>query len=701
MTMRNTIIITAILLLLIPIITNADEEQTIDQLVNDLSGDDQQSRVHARQMLPLKGVDAIPKLFPLMQHPDYAVRKAANDVIFSLINEASAPGREEQREKASDYLFQLIEPDQDVSLQMAGIKLLALVIPPEHSVKSIGYFLKDPKLRETARFALERIASKKARESLRESLRFYRQQENETEFTCALIHSLGELQDRKSVNTFASLMKDDRVEVQAAAAHALSWCGDPKHTERMWHVVENTEDDEKHHPVALDALIRFARAMGKREENGSQIVDIYKKVLELTRGAHTSAALAGLGRVGDVECVYPMLNTLLSDNTNVKFSAANALAVMGDEIVTQRLIEECKRAPFEMKIYLLAILGGRRDSQALDVIKQAAQSDEWAIRHTAMEALAELGHPDAVSVLTHERYQNKSDRAVLLDSLKRAAEVLHECEYKKAAGKAYASLLSMSNDLATQKQALEGLAACPVVEGYEVVLNAAENEDLKQACLAPLAAVANRLAEAGESEKTLTLFNKLAALKPSIETMSKLAERLNTLGVEVDTVSMLGFIKQWHLLGPFHMKEGKGWDVEYINEPEVDLDAEYSSGDGTIVWKQVQANPETGIVDIKSNLPVCDQCIAYAYTEIEVQDESDAILLLGVDDSEKIWVNGELVFQHFIARPIQVDQDRVPVKFKKGKNTILLKIYQNNLGWEFCVRVTTTQGTILPFIQTQ
>ena len=43
-----------------------------------------------------------------------------------------------------------------------------------------------------------------------------------------------------------------------------------------------------------------------------------------------------------------------------------------------------------------------------------------------------------------------------------------------------------------------------------------------------------------------------------------------------------------------------------------------------------------------------------------------------------------VVFERFTSRGLRHDQDRVPVKLKAGTNTILLKLYQDTLGWEFC-----------------
>ena len=92
-------------------------------------------------------------------------------------------------------------------------------------------------------------------------------------------------------------------------------------------------------------------------------------------------------------------------------------------------------------------------------------------------------------------------------------------------------------------------------------------------------------------------------------------------------------------------------------------------------------------------------CIGYAYAEITVDKETDAVLLVGADDSEKIWLNREKVFELFTPRPLTVDQDKVPVKLKAGTNTILIKIWQNNLPWTFCVRVAKPDG--FPVMLTQ
>ena len=59
-------------------------------------------------------------------------------------------------------------------------------------------------------------------------------------------------------------------------------------------------------------------------------------------------------------------------------------------------------------------------------------------------------------------------------------------------------------------------------------------------------------------------------------------------------------------------------------------------------------------------------------------------------------MNGEKVFELFVprddARPDKISQ------LKAGRNTILLKIWQNTLGWEFA-RLTLPDGRPVEFTQ--
>ena len=106
-----------------------------------------------------------------------------------------------------------------------------------------------------------------------------------------------------------------------------------------------------------------------------------------------------------------------------------------------------------------------------------------------------------------------------------------------------------------------------------------------------------------------------------------------------------------------------------------------------LTWKRVK--PQDGLVDFMEGAAYgdLDYCIGYAWTEFESPADCDAWLGLGSDDGVKIWLNGELVNDQWIQRSSRLDNDVVPLRLKKGKNAILIKI-QNMKGiWSFIARL--------------
>ena len=110
---------------------------------------------------------------------------------------------------------------------------------------------------------------------------------------------------------------------------------------------------------------------------------------------------------------------------------------------------------------------------------------------------------------------------------------------------------------------------------------------------------------------------------------------------DTDLLGLLGIIGRWWVVGPFDLGEkNEGWATSYIGEPNVNVVARYMAGKTRRQWKRVESQDPHGKIDLRATIADRDNCIGYAYAEIELPRPADAVLLLGVDDSEKIWVNG-------------------------------------------------------------
>jgi hypothetical protein len=106
-----------------------------------------------------------------------------------------------------------------------------------------------------------------------------------------------------------------------------------------------------------------------------------------------------------------------------------------------------------------------------------------------------------------------------------------------------------------------------------------------------------------------------------------------------------------------------------------------------LTWRKIV--PADGLVDLAAGMGNSDFCVGYAWTEIDVPAEVDAWLGIGSDDGLKIWHNGVLVADRWIRRQSLLDDDVVPLRLKKGKNQLLIKIQNMTIDWSFIARLRT------------
>ena len=62
------------------------------------------------------------------------------------------------------------------------------------------------------------------------------------------------------------------------------------------------------------------------------------------------------------------------------------------------------------------------------------------------------------------------------------------------------------------------------------------------------------------------------------------------------------------------------------------------------------------------------------------------------DDQGKVWLNGKEVFAHEKAFMAIIDIFTIPVTLKPGKNSVLVKVCNEQGGWAFYLRITDTDG---------
>jgi hypothetical protein len=160
------------------------------------------------------------------------------------------------------------------------------------------------------------------------------------------------------------------------------------------------------------------------------------------------------------------------------------------------------------------------------------------------------------------------------------------------------------------------------------------------------------------------------------------------------------FIPQWYMIGPFPNPKDEqhhrlGLDNVYPPETEIDLKKAYIGAENQEVRWELKQSPENGHIDLYRKYDPFELVIVYALTYIYSPKEQEVPLLLGTDDGVEVFLNDQPVHEVLEIRIARVDEDRVPLKLKKGWNKLLLKIENNLGGYGFYARVLDLGNSLI------
>jgi hypothetical protein len=142
----------------------------------------------------------------------------------------------------------------------------------------------------------------------------------------------------------------------------------------------------------------------------------------------------------------------------------------------------------------------------------------------------------------------------------------------------------------------------------------------------------------------------------------------------------------WHVIGPFDYANGKAYDVAYPPEKALDLKGEYDGRLGKVKWKAGKF--EDGVAHSLGFLPGGEAPgVAYLHRVIECDKATKLPIGLGSDDGIAVFVNGKRVHLNKAARGVVVDNDKITIDLKAGKNDLLLKIVNTGGPWGFAFSV--------------
>jgi CubicO group peptidase (beta-lactamase class C family) len=154
------------------------------------------------------------------------------------------------------------------------------------------------------------------------------------------------------------------------------------------------------------------------------------------------------------------------------------------------------------------------------------------------------------------------------------------------------------------------------------------------------------------------------------------------------------FLKQWLVLKPVPSTTGNGkapdeerqkqtfawdWLLEEGGEANIHplVGTKAKIAEHSLKWTSLES--QNGVVVVASDAHPMNYAITYAWTEFTTSLIKPAYLSIGSDDGVKVWLNGKLVLEHWVSRPVRIDDDLVPIELQAGRNQLLMKVY-NDVG---------------------
>lgn len=186
---------------------------------------------------------------------------------------------------------------------------------------------------------------------------------------------------------------------------------------------------------------------------------------------------------------------------------------------------------------------------------------------------------------------------------------------------------------------------------------------------------------------------------PAAETTESSASK----DVPISRLTQGGSVRNWAIIGAFPQENIQdsepnapsrtGYHHDFLGG-EADfrlrsVDTLELPGGATAGVQRIQARKD-GRVQLNPLFEKNDMAVAYAYCLVESDRDQEVILGFGSDDSAKVWLNGELVYEIWVPRRgTREDEEMVRIQLREGLNPLLVKVEEQTHGWNFHLNLYT------------
>ena len=676
-----------------------DRALSIEQLVGKLNSDNPQEHAIARQLLPLKPpMEVLPKIIPALGSDNPDIRGVAKNILFDITNRMTKAEKSEKEQ----YINALLTYFADTSLIDLSreyiLKALSFIVDEETPPEILQKTLLEPLWREKVRTALVENGTMLSAKILCDSLSLLSEEEK-----VAILLGLYQMEKVPCIEEIAMLLDNPMMPVKVASARVIANTGSVLYASKLLDMCKSTPETEPLCQELWDAYVRLAEKSALKGGNWDYTMFMYRNIIENCKIPElVESAIIGLGRYGD-ETVIPDLEAILLNSEKEMFHRAvfHAIKMLNIPSATQPILKLCSKLPKEKQIYLLPFLIQRNNEEGKTIVQNLLKETGTNGKRMFLNAFYEtpsLLYVDYIPSIIETLEEPEKQK--LVECLWRVIASCHEVEEsdKQLMGRANLYLFKLCPP-EEREMVLEEIKKFPVPETVDVLLPELGKEDPKNLPFPLLFELYNTLND-DNKEKRNQIYEILREQLATISLEKILGSISNSKNLP-QFCSLAGFVNKWNLLGPFPWNTQTPFDENYGFPQPVSLDSPYKYKDKDYVWKKDVSTEGWGYVGLmglcSQSSTDCENVCAFAYTKIEVSEDTSAFACIGSDDGFRLWINQEEITNKHVDRGMRVDEDKVGVHLKKGENEILLQITQIKGGWNFCFRLTDTSGKPLIF----
>ncbi|RMF57936.1 MAG: hypothetical protein D6748_10055 [Calditrichaeota bacterium] len=154
----------------------------------------------------------------------------------------------------------------------------------------------------------------------------------------------------------------------------------------------------------------------------------------------------------------------------------------------------------------------------------------------------------------------------------------------------------------------------------------------------------------------------------------------------------------WWVVGPYPVDGVSGFTYAFPPEGKENILKEYQYKGKLYQWQPADDGLSDGYVNLKAIFDKSVWSVAYGTVYIYSPDLRKVQIRLGTDEACRVWLNDDLIWQHYLKQDAQLDRDLVTVVLHPGYNKVLLKVTNTNFEWGYYFRVTDENGDGIPGI---